>query len=509
MNILTGTQIKEADRFTMETEPIASLDLMERASGAVADWFKAHIGPNRPLLFLIGKGNNGGDGLAVARMLAEAGYACSMFSPFSPDEMTEECRANLHRLPDRVRPLLRHEALCPPKDALLVDALLGTGVRGGLKEPLASLIPAINRLPNEVVAIDLPSGMATEWGNDPARIVHATHTLALECPKLAMMLPEAGDCCGRLHVLPIGLAPAYPGWTDTPYSYTGQADVTPLLLRRRTFAHKGDYGHALLVCGSARMMGAAVLATGGALRSGCALVTAHVPRQGAVAMNVAFPSAMLSLDPADSFSALPEELARYRAIGTGCGLGMDQETVAAFGRLLQAASVPMVLDADALNILARHGEWLGRIPSGSILTPHPGELQRLIGNWNDEKEKIEKACALAARLRSVVVVKGAHTMVVMPDRRIRFNSTGNPGMAKGGSGDVLTGLLTGLLARGYDSEQAAVIGVYCHGLAGDAAARKHGEESMNSRDLVDELKIGRFWDANDANNANARKSSCP
>ena len=182
MNILTGTQIKEADRFTMETEPIASLDLMERASGAVADWFKAHIGPNRPLLFLIGKGNNGGDGLAVARMLAGAGYACSMFSPFSPDEMTEECRANLHRLPDRVRPLLRHEALCPPKDALLVDALLGTGVRGGLKEPLASLIPAINRLPNEVVAIDLPSGMATEWGNDPARIVHATHTLALSAP---------------------------------------------------------------------------------------------------------------------------------------------------------------------------------------------------------------------------------------------------------------------------------------------------------------------------------------
>ena len=169
---------------------------------------------------------------------------------------------------------------------------------------------------------------------------------------------------------------------------------------------------------------------------------------------------------------------------------MADETVAAFGQLLQAATVPMVLDADALNILARHNEWFERIPPGSILTPHLGELRRLIGHWNDEKEKIEKTRVLAARLQSVVVVKGAHTMVVMPDRRIRFNSTGNPGMAKGGSGDVLTGLLTGLLARGYDSEQAAVTGVYYHGLAGDAAARKHGEESMNSRDLVDELKIG-------------------
>lgn len=490
MNILTGTQIKEADRFTMDAEPIASLDLMERASEAMARWFKAHVKPSRPLLFLIGKGNNGGDGLAVARLLAETGYACSVYSPFSSEEMTEECRANLERLPAHVRRATVEDAWQQPPETVLVDALLGTGVRGGLKEPLDSLIPAINRLPNEVVSIDLPSGMATEWGNDPACMVHATHTLALECPKLAMLLPEAGDCCGQLHVLSIGLSPAYPGWTATPYAYTTKADVETLLRKRAPFSHKGDYGHALLVCGSTRMMGAAALAVGGALRSGCALVTAHIPMQGAVALNVSFPSAMLSLDPADCFSTLPEQLARYRAIGIGCGLGVADETVAAFGQLLQAATVPMVLDADALNILARHNEWFECIPSGSILTPHLGELRRLIGHWNDEKEKIEKTRALAARLQSVVVVKGAHTMVVMPDGRIRFNSTGNPGMAKGGSGDVLTGLLTGLLAREYNGEQAAVTGVYYHGLAGDTAARKHGEESMNSRDLVDELKIG-------------------
>lgn len=261
-------------------------------------------------------------------------------------------------------------------------------------------------------------------------------------------------------------------------------DVSRMLRPRREDAHKGDFGHALLVCGSRGMAGAAVLAAMGALRSGCGLVTVHLPESERMAIHVTSPSAMVDSDPGAYFSALPSNLDKYTAVGCGCGLGRHPETEAALQSLLGAWHRPMVLDADALNIIAVRPELFESVPYGSILTPHLGELRRMTGEWTSSADMMEKAFRLACRTRSCVVVKGPHSAVIGPDGRVSCNSTGNPGMATGGSGDVLTGLLTGLLASGYPAFDAARLGVWLHGRAGDIAALHYGQNGMNSRDIA-------------------------
>ena len=266
---------------------------------------------------------------------------------------------------------------------------------------------------------------------------------------------------------------------------TGMEDARRILRPRREDAHKGDFGHALLVCGSCGMAGAAVLATMGALRSGCGLVTVHLPESERMAIHITSPSAMVDSDPGAYFSALPSNLDKYTAVGCGCGLGRHPETEAALQALLEAWHRPMVLDADALNIIAVRPELFESVPDGSILTPHLGELRRMTGGWTSSADMMEKAFRLACRTRSCVVVKGPHSAVIGPDGRVSCNSTGNPGMATGGSGDVLTGLLTGLLASGYPAFDAARLGVWLHGRAGDTAASHYGQNGMNSMDIAD------------------------
>lgn len=486
MKILTSTQIKDADRFTIEHEPIKSVDLMERASNAIAEWICNHIDKTSPFLFLIGKGNNGGDGLAVARMLFHAGYDCATYMPFEKEQMTDECRTNLERLPSYIKAI---DIKSINSNFIIIDALLGTGVKGELKEPLLSVIETVNALPNKVISIDLPSGMISEFGNAGQKIIKADITLTLEFPKLAMLLPEAGECCGKIEILPIGLSKEYIENAPSLYHYVTKEYISSILLKREKFGHKGTYGHALLICGSKGMAGAATLATGAALRSGCGLVTTHIPDRERFAIQANYPSAILSFDDEDYFTSLPKDISKYSAIGIGCGLGQRHQTTEAFKELLNATYKPIVIDADALNILADNYNMRQHIPGSSILTPHPGELQRLIGEWNNEEEKITLVRKLAAKLKSIIIVKGAHTMTCLPDGNCYFNPTGNSGMAKGGSGDVLTGYITGLLARGYNSKHAAILGVYIHGIAGDKAAAKYGLEAMNSKDIIDFLNM--------------------
>ncbi|WP_029904601.1 bifunctional ADP-dependent NAD(P)H-hydrate dehydratase/NAD(P)H-hydrate epimerase [Prevotella sp. 10(H)] len=486
MKILTGTQIKEADRYTIENEPISSVDLMERASNAIAQWINNNIDKQQPLFFIIGKGNNGGDGLAVARILYHSGYNCSVYLPFDKEQLSEESSYNLKRLPNGVN---NKELDNIGTDTIIIDCLMGTGVKGELKEPLASVIDKINSLTNTVISIDLPSGMISEFGNANQKIVKADITLTLEFPKLAMLLPEAGEYCGEIKILPIGLDKEFINNAKTRYNYITEELIENIKLKRSKFGHKGTYGHALLICGSKGMAGAAVLSTGAALRSGCGLVTLHIPESERFAVQATYPSVILSLDSGYQFSELPPNLSAYTSIGIGPGLGQSTETTEALRQTLNTVYNPVVLDADALNIISEHYKLRPKIPAGSILTPHPKELERLIGKWQNEEEKLDNVKRLAANLKSIIVVKGAHTMIYMPDGRCYFNSTGNSGMAKGGSGDVLTGYITGLLARGYKSEHAAILGVYMHGLAGDKAAAKYGLEGMNSRDLIDDLAI--------------------
>lgn len=485
MKILTADQIKEADKYTIDNEPISSIDLMERASVAIAQWINKNIDKKHTLLFLIGKGNNGGDGLAVARILYHTGYNCSVYLPFEKEQLSEDCLYNLNRLPIGINQTEDINNI--ESNTIIIDALLGTGVKGSIKDPLSSIIEKINVLQKKVISIDLPSGMITEFGNSEQKIIKADITLTLQFPKLAMLLPEAGEYCGEIKILSIGLNANYINNSQTQYHFTTKHLINSILSKRNKFSHKGTYGHALLICGSLGMGGAAVLATGAALRSGCGLVTLHTPKDERFATQANFPSAMLSLDENDYFTELPAELSKYTAIGIGCGLNQKPQTVEAVRQLLASVNRPIVIDADALNILSEHYKLRHHVPENSILTPHPGELKRLVGEWEDEKHKLDLVRRLASNLKSVIILKGAHTMVCLPDGNCYFNSTGNSGMAKGGSGDVLTGYITGLLARGYNSAQAALIGVYNHGLAGDKIAAKYGMESMNSRDLIDEL----------------------
>ncbi len=294
----------------------------------------------------------------------------------------------------------------------------------------------------------------------------------------------------NIEFIPAGVSDGFVESSGIAFDLMTRDYIAELLLPRSEYAHKGTYGHALLVCGSKGMSGAAVLATGAALRSGCGLVTTHIPESERFALTANYPSALLSLDSKGHFSELPASLEKYNAIGVGPGLGTHSDSVAAVERLMRYASensVPMVLDADALNIIASHAHLRSAIPQGAILTPHLGELRRLTGEWRDEEHRISLVMEFASATGTIVVVKGPNTMICERGTRLAFNSTGNSGMAKGGSGDVLTGFITGLLARGYDAESAAEMGVYLHGLAGDKARDYYGAEGMNSADLIDFL----------------------
>jgi len=486
MKIFTDKQIKEADRYTIENEPVVSIDLMERASIAIADRINEDLDKQNPLLFVVGKGNNGGDGLAVARILKQKGFDCTVFLAYDKRFLNDECSINLAKLPAEI-PFIDNLAEID-KRTVIIDALLGTGVSGTVKEPLLSIISQINKLGNKVISIDLPSGMNTEKGRGEV-VIKADITLTLEFPKLSMMLPEAGEFAGKIVVIPIGLSKKYLEQTASNYYYIDEILINNLKKERLKFGYKNTYGHSLLICGSKNMMGAAILATGAALRSGCGLVSVHIPYSERIAMQTNYPSAILSFDKSSVFSEIPNEISKYNAIGIGCGLTTYAETKNVFELFLKSVKVPLVIDADALNILSMNKELLKFVPGNSVLTPHLGELKQLIGQWENEEDKSLKIMELSSKINSVIVVKGAHTAVYLPEGKVYFNSTGNSGMAKGGSGDVLTGLITGLLARGYNSFEAAVLAVYFHGLAGDKAMEKYGQESMNSRDLLEFLKI--------------------
>ena len=488
MKIFTDRQHSEWDRYTMEHEPIASIDLMERAAHRISDALCRYVPQDAKLTFFVGKGNNGGDGLAMARLLSRRGYVCRVVL-LMPDSLNDNCRINLGRLPQSVA--VGYD-LCSigSSDEILVDAILGSGFVGEASREILEAVHYINSLPNYTVSIDLPSAMHTEFGNRYADVVHADLTLTIESPKLAFVLPEAGDACGTIEIVSIGLNDSFADIAPTPYHYTDKAYIESISATHRDkFSHKGDYGHTLLICGSKGMAGAAFLATGAALRSGCGYVTTALPDSYTAALASVYPSALTIGQEADFFCHIPDRLDRYTSIAIGCGLGRCPELTTTVERLFEAYRKPMVVDADAINLLAEYPALQRLLPKGSILTPHDGELARLVGRWTSQREKIESVVRLAKELSVVVVSKGAHTMVCLPDGTLWFNSTGNPFMAKAGSGDVLTGLLAGLMARGYTPQDAARIGVYHHGLAGDMAAAHISGESFCSNDLIPLIKL--------------------
>ncbi|MCD6333218.1 MAG: NAD(P)H-hydrate dehydratase, partial [Bacteroidales bacterium] len=440
-----------------------------------------------------GHGNNGGDGLALSRLLVKAGYRVSVHYYHSEKGRSPDAQTNFDRLQnlDGLSICKIQEKTDFPvihRDEVVVDALLGSGLTREPSGLYALLIDHINNSGAEVVAVDIPSGLFGEDNrqNSTEHVIRAKYTLTFQRPKFSFFLKESYPFTGEWTVLPIGLSDDFMDSISSTWNYITPKDVRQWLPARTKYDHKGTFGHALLIAGSTGKMGAAAMTVRSALRSGAGLVTVHVPKTGYSILQIAAPEAMVSVDTDENLWTETPDLGTYTGVGCGPGIGTSKETTEAFIKLLQHTSQPLVLDADALNILSANAQLLLKVPKNSILTPHPGEYRRLFGEDPDDFSRVERLSRLAVTYGLVLVLKGAHTAIAGPDGSLWFNTTGNPGMATGGSGDVLTGMITALLARGLNSLHAACLGVYLHGIAGDLACDHYGMESMTAGDLINE-----------------------
>ena len=503
MKLLTAAQIRELDQATIKEQHTTSTELMERAATAVAEWFFRRFDPHEAtdVLLLCGPGNNGGDGLALARMLYHAGYPVRL-ALLPADKYSDDYQHNHHVLP-KIIPVqeLRADALPDIQPAtIVIDALFGTGLTRPLAGLAATVVQHLNESRARVVAIDLPSGLLADAAQpDPAApVVRATYTVSFAPPKLAFLLPQNAEYVGEWNCEDIHLSKSFIEQAATPWHFTefpkaqpaawphepaGRPDVQ--LPKRNKFAYKNTFGHALLLAGSRGKMGAAVLSSGGCLRSGVGLLTVAVPGSGYDIIQTTRPEAMCLPDAnADYISELPE-LTSYQAIGIDPGLGQDDASRAVLEQLLREAKVPLVLDADALNILGAHRELLDLLPENTVLTPHLGEFARLTEKAKDDYHRLDLLREFAQRHRCLVVLKGAYTATAAPDGQVYFNGTGNPGMGTGGAGDVLTGVVLALRAdQRLTPLLAARLAVLAHGHAGDLAAAETGEAGLVAGDLV-------------------------
>lgn len=469
-----AAQLKSWDEFTIRTQGISSWELMERASNTFClralEWLQKH-GPGITLDFLVvcGTGNNGGDGLAIARMLHQKGFPVNVLVAGNPENGTEDFRTNLRLLPFAATVITESSVIPSIPASVVIDALFGSGLSRPVIGFTALVIQYVNQVNALRIAVDLPSGLMVDCPVDGA-VVNADLTLTFQTEKLSLLLPETGSFAGDLEVLDIGLNTDYEQSIDSPFTMLERSDVAALRIPRRKFSHKGHYGHVLVVAGSQGKMGAAVLASKAALRTGCGWVTAHVPACGVDILQASVPEAMVSADKGiTELSAVPD-LNSFNAIAVGPGIGTGKDACGMLRNLLENARVPLVLDADALNILAGSGGLMAMVPRGSVLTPHPGEFRRLAGEWKDDFHRLRLLRELAASLGCWIILKGAHTAMAYPDGRVAFNTSGNAWMATAGSGDVLTGILVSLLAQGYPAASATLLSVFLHGRAGELAS---------------------------------------
>ena len=491
MEILSAETIRAWDEYTMQHEPIASIDLMERAAGSCLSWLENNGYLGRSFTIFCGKGNNGGDGLALARLLSAQDCPVTVHILEFGHIGTEDFQINLARLHQtavEVRFIQGEEHFyrCPAED-VVIDALLGSGLNRTLEGVTALLVEHLNNLGNEILSIDIPSGLFVSRSSRGNTVVRASHTLSFQVWKPAFLVPENEEWVGQVHILDIGLHPAFLASARSEATLLDPSVIQDIYKPRQPFSHKGNFGHALLMVGSHGKIGAAVLAGRACLRSGVGLLTVLVPGCGYEIMQTSLPEAMVLTDADERIhTTLPAGgVDKYSVLGVGPGIGTDERTAGLLRELLGVYQKPMVIDADALNILAKHPDRMASLPPYSILTPHPREFERLFGASPDDYSRLDKAREMARKYRCIIVLKGHYTFVAMPGGKGYFNSTGNAGMAKGGSGDALTGILTALLAQNYSPGEAALLGVNLHGLAGDIAAGAWSKESMLPSDLIE------------------------
>lgn len=492
MKFFTTNQIKEIDANTIRSEPVSPADLMERAAMALTIWFADRFSRMQSVAVFAGPGNNGGDGWAMARLLADKGFSHIRLYHLNHNQpVSTEAEEKRNRLISQAKVIT--QAIGSSDDfphlignEIIIDALFGSGLSRPPEGLALQVIRQINQSGCKVISIDIPSGMMGEDNSqtDQGSVVHAAHTLCFEFPRLAFFFSENEKFTGEWHVLPIGLHRQSIDTTSTPYYFTTLSDAAPMLKKRRRFTHKGNYGHAMLIAGSTGMAGAAILAAKSCLRMGAGLVTCHLPSVCYPMVQTAVPEAMFSIDSSENTVSEVPLSDHFSAWGAGPGLGTNATTADAIFKWLSLCRKPVVLDADALNILAGKGDLYGHLPEGSVLTPHPGEFDRLAGKCNGGYARFCRQVEFARTYKVTIVLKGAYSSIVLPDGSAWFNSTGNPGMATAGSGDVLTGMLLSLLSQGYDPGPAAILSAYVHGYAGDLASARLGQHAVTASDII-------------------------
>ncbi|NLO70382.1 MAG: NAD(P)H-hydrate dehydratase [Porphyromonadaceae bacterium] len=484
MKIFTTSQIRQIDLLTIKYEPISSIGLMERAADSLLKQIKHDFSTDRDVLIISGPGNYGGDGLALGRMLLQIGYDVKVIL-VQNGKISNDCKVNKERLIEYFPAAFSEQInkFTPPETSnqtIILDALFGSGLSRPLEGVYSDAVNWMNSVPNTVISIDIPSGLQGESvGIENIPIVKSNLTYTFQFPKLAFFFSENEKYVGKWEIVDIQLHPKAILEIESNYFYVEKADVQSILKPRNKFSHKGTFGHSLIWAGKKCMAGAAVLAAKAALRSGAGLVSVHSVEENRVILQTAVPEAIFLSEISD--------LKSFSSLAFGPGLGTDPETAEMLSEMLETIKIPCILDADALNIISQHKNFFDLIPPKSILTPHPKEFDRLFGESENSAERLRLAIKKAKEHDIYIVLKGADTIISTPEGKLFVNSTGNPGMSVGGSGDVLTGIIAGLFAQGYSPEESSVFGVFIHGLAGDLCLESESVESLLPSDVISNL----------------------
>ncbi|MFH6769374.1 NAD(P)H-hydrate dehydratase [Gaetbulibacter aquiaggeris] len=493
MKLFSKEQIYEGDQLTIERQKISSTDLMERAGTQIFNWINLRMqGAQVPIHIFCGIGNNGGDGMVLARHLILEGYNVKTYIVNYSDKRSKDFLINYDRVKNITKkwPEFVHNQDDFPEikqDHVIVDAIFGIGLNRPVADWVKKLFIHLRKSKAFTLSIDIPSGLQTDSiPLDDDCVVLASYTLSFASPKLVFFLPKTGKFTINWEVLDIGLDSEFLTNTNTTFNLIGKYEAIPIYIPRDKFSHKGQFGHSLIIGGSYGKMGAVTLASRGALSAGAGLVTAFIPKCGYQVLQSSFPEAMVITDANDDYITNVEFNFSPSVIAFGIGVGVNMKTVEAFKVLLETNKVPMVIDADGLNILSNHPHFLELLPEETVLTPHPKELERLIGTWSHDFEKLEKAKEFSNKHKVVLVIKGANTITVF-ENKFYINATGNPGLSTAGSGDVLTGIITGLISQGYNPLSAAVFGVYLHGKSADIAVEDYGYQSLIASHVIEYL----------------------
>ncbi len=501
MKILSSQEIRELDMATCHAQGISTIDLMERAASAVSVEIISRFLPSRRIVIMAGPGNNGGDALAVARLLYEQGYKNLDVYLFNVGgKLSHDCNEERNKLLtiDGLNFTEVNKEFNPPVlgvNDVVIDGLFGSGLKGPMMGGFVAVARYINESGAYVISIDLPSGLYGEWNDWSSQVnrrdmVHADLTLAFQLPRLSFFFEENYEILGEWKLLDIDLDEAKLKEFKPNFFWVEHRNIRPLLKPRHPFSAKRDYGSCLFFAGSTGLVGASVLCSKAALKTGAGLSTVHGPRGALNIVQTAAPEVMFEPDRAEHFITDMTVHHGHQAVIAGPGIGANEQTVSALENLLKNVPNALLLDADALNCIAKRPALLTMLPPKTVITPHAGEFDRLFGEHSSSEERLKTALEMARRYNIVIVLKGHYTMVVRPSTgRVTINSTGNPGMATAGSGDVLTGVIGAFLAQGYNPEHAATVGVYIHGLAGDLAAEELGEFGITASDISD--RVGR------------------